>query len=144
MKFLQQEPSEILRTHIFSTFYVASGLLVYVLSTGLSIIGTKNLWLKKVKLLRIRSESQWLQSFTRNAWNSKKIIGDPETDPVDRMVAVRKLRSLPLDANPNRIMNRCSVTGRPHAVYRKFGLSRITLREMASEGKIPGMTKASW
>ena len=49
-----------------------------------------------------------------------------------------------LDANPNRIMNRCSVTGRPHAVYRKFGLSRITLREMASQGKIPGMTKASW
>jgi small subunit ribosomal protein S14 len=41
-------------------------------------------------------------------------------------------------------MNRCSVTGRPHTVYRKFALSRITLREMASEGKIPGMTKASW
>jgi small subunit ribosomal protein S14 len=74
----------------------------------------------------------------------KKLISDPETDPIDRMVALRKLRSLPLDANPNRIMNRCSVTGRPHAVYRKFGLSRITLREMASEGKIPGMTKASW
>jgi small subunit ribosomal protein S14 len=74
----------------------------------------------------------------------KKIIKNPETAPEDRMDAVRKLRKLPLDANPNRIMNRCSVTGRPHAVYRKFGLSRITLREMASEGKIPGMTKASW
>ena len=74
----------------------------------------------------------------------KKLISNPETDPADRMAAVRKLRSLPLDANPNRIMNRCSVTGRPHAVYRKFGLSRITLREMASQGKIPGMTKASW
>ena len=74
----------------------------------------------------------------------KKIISNPDSDPIDRMTAVRKLRSLPLDANPNRIMNRCSVTGRPHAVYRKFGLSRITLREMASQGKIPGMTKASW
>ncbi|VGO23044.1 30S ribosomal protein S14 [Pontiella sulfatireligans] len=74
----------------------------------------------------------------------KKIISNPDSDPVDRMAAVRKLRSLPLDANPNRIMNRCSVTGRPHAVYRKFGLSRITLREMASQGLIPGMTKASW
>ena len=74
----------------------------------------------------------------------KKIIANPETDPADRIAAIRKLRALPRDTNPNRVMNRCSVTGRPHAVYRKFGLSRITLREMASEGKIPGMTKASW
>lgn len=74
----------------------------------------------------------------------KKLISDPKTLPEDRMKAIKKLRSLPLDANPNRIMNRCSVTGRPHAVYRKFKLSRITLREMASKGKIPGMTKSSW
>ena len=73
-----------------------------------------------------------------------KLISDPKTLPEDRMKAIKKLRSLPLDANPNRIMNRCSVTGRPHAVYRKFKLSRITLREMASQGKIPGMTKSSW
>ncbi len=74
----------------------------------------------------------------------KKLISDPKTLPEDRMKAIKKLRSLPLDANPNRIINRCSVTGRPHAVYRKFKLSRITLREMASQGKIPGMTKSSW
>ena len=74
----------------------------------------------------------------------KKLISDPKTLPEDRMKAIKKLRSLPLDANPNRIMNRCSVTGRPHAVYRKFKLSRITLREMASQVKIPGMTKSSW
>ena len=74
----------------------------------------------------------------------KKIINDSKTSPEDRMKAIKKLRSLPLDANPNRIMNRCSVTGRPHAVYRKFKLSRITLREMASQGRIPGMTKSSW
>ncbi len=74
----------------------------------------------------------------------KKIINDSKTSPEDRMKAIKKLRSLPLDANPNRIMNRCSVTGRPHAVYRKFTLSRITLREMASQGRIPGMTKSSW
>ena len=66
----------------------------------------------------------------------KKLISDPKTLPEDRMKAIKKLRSLPLDANPNRIMNRCSVTGRPHAVYRKFKLSRITLREMASQGRI--------
>jgi len=74
----------------------------------------------------------------------KKIISNSKTSPEDRMKAIKKLRSLPLDANPNRIMNRCSVTGRPHAVYRKFKLSRITLREMASQGRIPGMTKSSW
>jgi small subunit ribosomal protein S14 len=60
------------------------------------------------------------------------------------MAAFDKLRKLPRDANPNRVMNRCRATGRPRAVYRKFGLSRITLREMASQGLIPGVTKASW
>ncbi len=74
----------------------------------------------------------------------KKIILDPKTSFEDQEAAFTKLRKLPRDANPTRIMNRCRVTGRPRAVYRKFGLSRITLREMASEGLIPGMTKASW
>ena len=74
----------------------------------------------------------------------KKIILDPKTSYEDQQAAYTKLRKLPRDANPTRVMNRCRVTGRPRAVYRKFGLSRITLREMASEGLIPGMTKASW
>jgi small subunit ribosomal protein S14 len=74
----------------------------------------------------------------------KKIILNPETSYEDQQAAYVKLRKLPRDASPTRIMNRCRVTGRPRAVYRKFGLSRITLREMASEGLIPGMTKASW
>ncbi|MCF7850011.1 MAG: 30S ribosomal protein S14 [Kiritimatiellales bacterium] len=74
----------------------------------------------------------------------KAAIQNPKTSPEDRAAAMARMRKLPRDANPNRIMNRCSVSGRPRAVYRKFGLSRITLREMASEGLIPGMTKASW
>ena len=74
----------------------------------------------------------------------KKIILDPKSSYEDKQAAFAKLRKLPRDANPTRVMNRCRVTGRPRAVYRKFGLSRITLREMASEGLIPGMTKASW
>ena len=74
----------------------------------------------------------------------KEIIRNPKTSFEDRMAAFDKLRKLPRDANPNRIMNRCRATGRPRAVYRKFGLSRITLREMASQGLIPGVTKASW
>ncbi|HEY5653769.1 MAG TPA: 30S ribosomal protein S14 [Pontiella sp.] len=99
---------------------------------------------KKSKVVKNQKRIACAAKYYEKRQELKKIISNPETDPADRVVAVRKLRSLPLDSNPNRIMNRCSVTGRPHAVYRKFGLSRITLREMASEGKIPGMTKASW
>jgi len=74
----------------------------------------------------------------------KKIIQNPETSYEERMDAFTRLRKLPRDANPVRIRNRCRITGRPRAIYRKFGLSRITLREMASEGMIHGVTKASW
>jgi small subunit ribosomal protein S14 len=54
------------------------------------------------------------------------------------------LAGLPRDASPTRVVNRCSVTGRRRAFYRKFGVSRLTLRELAHAGMIPGMTKASW
>ncbi|MBW7888148.1 MAG: 30S ribosomal protein S14 [Bacteroidetes bacterium] len=54
------------------------------------------------------------------------------------------LRKLPRDSNPVRLHNRCSKTGRPRAYYRKFGLSRLSLRQLALEGKIPGLVKASW
>jgi len=99
---------------------------------------------KKSKVVKNQKRIACAKKYYAKRMELKAIISNPDSEPADRMAAVRKLRSLPLDANPNRIMNRCSVTGRPHAVYRKFGLSRITLREMASEGKIPGMTKASW
>lgn len=74
----------------------------------------------------------------------KEIILNPKTSYEERMDAFDRLRKLPRDANPVRIRNRCRVTGRPRAIYRKFGISRITLREMASKGLIPGVTKASW
>ena len=54
------------------------------------------------------------------------------------------LQNLPRNSNPTRLHNRCSVTGRPRSFMRKFGLSRIAFRELALEGKIPGVTKASW
>lgn len=74
----------------------------------------------------------------------KAIIHDPKVSYEDRMAAFDKLRKFPRNANPIRVQSRCRVTGRPRAVYKKFGISRITLREMASKGLIPGMTKASW
>ena len=74
----------------------------------------------------------------------KEIIRSPKFSQEEKDLAQIKLQKLPRDASPVRMQRRCAITGRPHAVYRKFNLSRITLREMASKGKIPGMTKASW
>ena len=62
----------------------------------------------------------------------------------ERADAYKKLQKLPRNASPSRITRRCSLTGRPHAVYRKFGLSRIKLREAAMRGDIPGLVKSSW
>jgi len=74
----------------------------------------------------------------------KKIIRDLNVSEEQRAVAVAKLNSLPRDSSPSRQRNRCSITGRPHGVYRKFGLGRNKLREAAMKGEIPGLTKSSW
>ena len=62
----------------------------------------------------------------------------------ERFAAQLKLAKLPRNSSKVRIRNRCEITGRPHGVYRKLRISRIALRDLASEGKIPGMTKSSW
>ena len=74
----------------------------------------------------------------------KKIIMDRKVPLEERFKAQQKLSKLPKNSAKTRVMNRCQITGRPHAVYRKLKISRIALREMASSGKIPGMTKSSW
>ena len=74
----------------------------------------------------------------------KKLIVSPATSAEERMEAVAKLQSLPRDSSSSRQRNRCSQTGRPHAFLRKFGLSRIKLREAAMRGEVPGLKKASW
>jgi small subunit ribosomal protein S14 len=74
----------------------------------------------------------------------KVIINNPATAPEDREAAQRSLRAMPRDASKTRIRNRCQMTGRPRAYLRQFGLSRITFREMALQGLIPGVRKASW
>jgi len=73
----------------------------------------------------------------------KKIIATTN-DPAEAYEAARKLQSIPRNANPIRLHNRCKVTGRPKGYIRQFGISRIQFREMASQGLIPGVTKASW
>ena len=72
----------------------------------------------------------------------KKIVNTG--DPVDAFEAAQKLQSIPRNANPIRLHNRCKITGRPKGYIRQFGISRIQFREMASQGLIPGVKKASW
>ena len=74
----------------------------------------------------------------------KAICMDRARDPEERFEATIKLAELPRNSAKVRIRNRCSLTGRPRAYYRKFGLSRIALRDLASQGQIPGVVKSSW
>ena len=71
-------------------------------------------------------------------------IKNPELSYDEKQVLRLRLEKLPKNSNRIRIRNRCNVTGRPRGVYRKFGLSRITFRELALKGLIPGVSKASW
>jgi small subunit ribosomal protein S14 len=72
------------------------------------------------------------------------IIGNQKLSPEDRYEARLRLQKLPRDASPVRVRNRCALTGRPRGVYRKFGLGRGKLRDIAMRGEIPGVIKASW
>ncbi len=74
----------------------------------------------------------------------KELIRSPKTPHEDRIAAQAQLQALPRDASPSRQRNRCAITGRSRGVYRKFGLARVKIREVANRGEIPGLTKASW
>lgn len=74
----------------------------------------------------------------------KAIADDATLDDTERLIARLKLAEIPRNGNPTRIRNRCEVTGRPRAYYRKFRLCRVQLRELANKGLIPGVTKSSW
>ena len=74
----------------------------------------------------------------------KAIARDRSLAPEERFQAFLKLAEVPRNSAPSRVRNRCALTGRPRGVYRKFRLSRIALRDLASIGQIPGMVKASW
>lgn len=69
---------------------------------------------------------------------------NPKLSDEEKSVARKKLMSLPRITMIGRVRTRCQITGRPRAVYRKFGLSRLSFRQLALEGKLPGVTKASW
>ena len=91
--------------------------------------------LKRIKLSK---------KFDKKRKKLKAIVRNKTLPLNERFLAQLKLSKLPKNSSKIRIRNRCAITGRPHAVYRKLKISRIALREMASSGKIPGMTKSSW
>ena len=74
----------------------------------------------------------------------KKIIMNKNLTLEERFKAQQKLSKLPRNSAKSRVMNRCQITGRPHGVYRKLKISRIALRQLGLQGKIPGMVKSSW
>ena len=74
----------------------------------------------------------------------KAIANDKSLDEGERIMARLRMSTLPRNANPTRVRNRCELTGRPRAYYRKFRLCRIQLRDLANKGLIPGVTKSSW
>ena len=78
-------------------------------------------------------------------WAKLKAIANDESRSVEERFAARlKMATLPRNSNPTRVRNRCSLTGRARGNYRKFGISRLMFRELASQGLIPGVTKSSW
>ena len=74
----------------------------------------------------------------------KAVADDESRDETERLMARLKMAELPRNANPTRVRNRCEITGRPRAYYRKFRLARVMLRELANQGQIPGVIKSSW
>lgn len=93
---------------------------------------------------REEKRTKLVAKFAEKRANLKAIIHNPQSSDEERWNAQMSLQKLPRDASPVRQQRRCQITGRPHAVYRKFGLSRIMLREHAMKGEVPGLKKASW
>ena len=93
---------------------------------------------------REEKRTKLVAKFAEKRANLKAIIHNPLSSDEERWDAQMNLQKLPRDASPVRQRRRCQITGRPHGVYRKFGLSRIMLREHALKGEVPGLKKASW
>jgi len=95
-------------------------------------------------VMREKRRAKIVKKYATKRAQLKELIRSPKTSPEDRAAAQVKFQQLPRDASPVRQRNRCAITGRSRGVYRKFGLSRVKIREVANRGEIPGLTKASW
>ena len=99
---------------------------------------------KKSKVIRNNKRRETVKKHAVKRAELKETLRSPKTSEEDRELAAKQLRNMPRDASATRIRNRCHLTGRPRAYYRKFGLCRLALRERAMRGELPGVTKSSW
>lgn len=99
---------------------------------------------KRSAIQRNLKRQRLVEKYATKRQELKATLANPETSDEDFFQAQRKLAKLPRNSSPVRVRNRCGITGRPRAYIRKYGLSRITFRELALDGKIPGVTKSSW
>ena len=99
---------------------------------------------KKSKIQKNNKVAKLITQYAERRTALVLILKDQEASMEDKLEAQRKLQKLPRDSSKSRYRNRCGVTGRPRGHYRKFNMSRITFRELALEGKVPGVTKSSW
>ncbi len=99
---------------------------------------------KRSSINRNLKRQRLVEKYSAKRTQLKATLANPATSDEEFFNAQRKLASLPRNSSPVRVRNRCSITGRPRAYIRKYGLSRLTFRELALDGKIPGVTKSSW
>ncbi|PIE12843.1 MAG: 30S ribosomal protein S14 [Rhodobacterales bacterium] len=99
---------------------------------------------KKSMIAREVKRQKLVEKYAAKRAALKEIINDESKPMEDRFRASLKLAKLPRNSSATRLHNRCQLTGRPHAYYRKLKVSRIALRELGSKGHIPGMVKSSW
>ena len=99
---------------------------------------------KASMIAREKKRTQTVQRFAARRAALKAVIADVNASDEEKWEAQIKLQKMPRDASPVRQQRRCQITGRPHGVYRKFGMCRHKLREAAMRGDVPGLTKSSW
>ncbi len=99
---------------------------------------------KKSMIAREKKRQRTVAKYAEKRAELKAIINNPEVVDEEQWNALVALQKLPRDASPSRMRRRCEITGRPHGVYRKFGMCRNKLREHAMKGDVPGLVKASW
>lgn len=99
---------------------------------------------KKSMIARDIKRSRLINKYEVKRKQLKNIVKSLDTSISEKMEAQKKLQMLPRDSSYSRIRNRCKITGRPHGFYRKFALGRNKLRQLAMQGDIPGIKKASW
>ena len=99
---------------------------------------------KKSSVVKNIRRQKIVDKFINKRKELKAIVKNPNTSLEEKKVALMQIEKLPRDSNPIRVRNRCNLTGRPRGYYRKFGLSRIKLRELSMSGDLPGVVKSSW